>query len=157
MSNVSLPLRKIADLDGDELCDFGVAISPIIPLILDMEIVKMQIFGAVSEGMAEARAEFLHENEKKKKDETRLSKAMERLTSESADMAIRDVTAIIPKILSREYRGFVFEGLSVLSGVSVEEIKKLKAGKLIDALWRVKNDINLKDFLPSADTSVQTE
>jgi hypothetical protein len=156
-TGTKLVLRKIADLDADEFFDFAFALTPLLPTILDLEIVQMQIHGSVGKGVEKAQKALFSELAKKKQNPAAVALARDGFNREAGRVAMRDIIAAIPKLVSRELRGFVYEGLAILTKTDVPEIKKVKGNELVKMIRRVISDIDIKDFLDYADVPEPTE
>jgi hypothetical protein len=144
-----MEIRKLKDLSADEILDFALALSPMIPLIMKSEFLRMQFFGAFNSEI-EAQYKIIQSNA----NDALL--ATNAINNEIAEMLTRDAEKLIPKML-KDYRKNVFEALAILCAVTVDEIKKQNGIWLIKALWTVKSDIEVMDFLQSAGSSEQTE
>jgi len=146
-------MRKIKDLNGDEFLDLVFALSPVLPLILDMEIVKSQFLGAINENVRKQATILRKETAKEKgrQKEDVIEAATVALVNEQSMMAVRDITLIVPKLVSKEYRSATFEGLAIIEGKTIDEIRALPAPQLVGLVHQVIKDIDLKDFLPFAE------
>jgi len=152
-------MRKIKDLTSDEFFDLVFAVSPILPLILDMEIVKTQFLGAINEKVRE-QVIILRKEEAKEKGrqkENVIEAATTAIIREQALVASRDIAFIVPKLVSKDYRGATYDGLAILSQKTADEIKALSAAQIVGMLRQVIKDIDLRDFLSLSEQSEVTE
>lgn len=153
-----MEIRKLKDLSFDEGLDFTLALSPAIPMFMQSEFLRMKLLGVFNDEIAKQRkiirSESVKDKGRKKIDV--INDASIAINSEIAEMVTRDVAKTIPKLL-KDYRESVFEALAVLCKCSVSDISKQTSVWGVQAIWRVWNDTNLKDFLPSAEGSEPTE
>lgn len=155
-------MKKIAALTGDEFFDVIYALSPILPMIVDMEVVQAQMFGRYSDEISKARATVAvnttllknggnpgKEDEYKKK----IAEANRIVTAEISGVFARDITKIVPQLASKANRSCIFEALSILEGLPMDEIKKYTPPKLISRIKQVISDTDFKSFLSYAEQS----
>ena len=122
-------MRKISELTSDEFFDVIFALSPILPLITDMEIVQVKLFG----------------NNK------------EMTNKEVTELFARDITKIIPLLTSKERRSCIFEIISIVDGIPIDEVKLYPPSKTATKIKKIISDADFKDFLSYADKSELTE
>jgi len=153
-----MKIRKLNELDANEILDFMYALSPAIPIIMKSEFLQMQFLGAFNNTI-KTQHELIRKElvkEAGRQSTETLAGIESTINNEVAEMIIRDITMIIPALL-KDCRNNVFEALAVLCGVSAGEVGKQPSTWLVKALWTVKNDMDLRDFLPSAGSAEQTE
>jgi len=146
-----MEIRKLKDLTADEGLDFIFALSPAISLIMRSEFLRMKLLGALNEEAKTQRKILRTESAKEKgrQNAEAIAAAEVAFNNEVAEMITRDIEKIVPQLL-KDYRKNVYEALAILAGCDVAEIKKQSLPWLMAAIWRVKDDVNLNDFLPSA-------
>ena len=116
-------MRKIKELTADEFFDFTLALTPVIPLILDMEIVKMQYMGVFNAEVRRQQNIIRSEREKAAnapgdkvvfENAAKVSAAFDAIGEETGKIMVRDISALVPKLLTRENREAIFEALTIL-------------------------------------------
>ena len=150
-------MRKIAEISGDEFFDVVYALSPLLPMIANMEIVKAKFFNIFNDGVVEARTTLANEKLKEDPDKQKIKEQIDILSAETAAIFARDISNLVPLLSSRENRGIVFETLSILEQKPIEEIKHYSPPKLISRIKQVMTDTDFKSFLTYAEPSEQTE
>jgi len=135
--------------------DFVFALSPVLPLIMDSELLKTQL----SDGINASITEMLLDLEKAQasNDNDAIIRAHCELNKQRAEIIIRDILSAVPKLVSREYRGAVYEALSILEQKPVGELKAKKGAWLLSTVRNVIKDIDFKYFLDFAGESESTE
>jgi hypothetical protein len=149
-------MRKLNELNGDEFFDVIYALSPVLPMIGDMELVKAQFFKVYNERITGALARSRAEKAKPKPDRDVITQAERDVIDENLNIFVRDISAIVPLLSSKENRGIIFTVLSILDEKPVDEVKKYPAPKLVDMMKRVLKDTNFKDFLSYAEPTGET-
>lgn len=159
-------MRKIAELSGDEFFDVIYALSPVLPMIADMEVVQAQLFGNYSAEVKSARASIalnttLLKNggnpDKEEEYKQKIKAANLAIESEISGIFARDITKIVPQLVSKENRSCIFETLSIIDGLPIDEIKKYIPPKLISKIKSVISDTDFKSFLSYAEESEPTK
>ena len=150
-------MRKIHEISGDEFFDVIYALSPILHMVTDMEIVQTRISGKADEKIAEAQRALMVERAKKKPCPEKIQAATKIIRSESASMLVRDLTKTIPLLTSKQHRGSLFEVLAILEQKTVDEIKSYTSPKLISMVTRLIRDTDFSLFLDYAEQSESNE
>lgn len=166
-------MKKIAELLGDEFLDVIYALTPILPMIVDMEITQMQLFGKYNENIVNARKVVANEKEKlnktleiKEGDGTtafksktiencnkKIAEATNIIENEISLIFGRDISKIIPLLASKDNRNCIFETLSILDNLPVAQVKKYPSPKLCSKIKSVIGDTDFKSFLSYAEQS----
>lgn len=170
-------MKKISDLTGDEFFDVIYSLSPILPMITNMEIIQMQLFGKFNKNILDARETVAIEEAKRIeamgmqdgdgttaiKNKTiescakKINEANAVIESEISGIFGKDISNIVPFLTSKDNRNCIFETLAILENLTVEEIKKYPAPKLWSKIWKVIKDADFKSFLSYAEELGQTE
>lgn len=158
-------MRKIADLQADDFFDVIYALSPVLPMIADMEIIKNQMFPdanilALRVEMAKERLKVEKANEKQDDNpdtpvktktieaaEKRITEINAELQAEIVGVFGRDISKIVPALASRQNRGAIIEVLSILEEQPISEILKYPAPKLLSKITAVVKDTDFTSFL----------
>jgi hypothetical protein len=149
-------VRKLNELNGDEFFDVIYALSPVLPMIGDMEIVKAYFHKSFSERLDGALTRKRAEESKPKPNKDVISQLNKEIADENLNIMVHDISAVVPLLSSKENRGIIFTVLSILEQKPVEEIKKYPGPKIVDMLKRVISDTNFKDFLSYAEPTEET-
>jgi len=150
-------LRNVKELDGNELFDVLFIISPILPILVDSELIQAQIFKRYNKKTNNARMIYLNEAKKQNPDETKMNDALMTIEEEQANIFIRDTTKIIPQLLSNENRSIVFQVLAIFEKNTPEDISHYPGVKITTMLNEIIADLNFKDFLSYTEPSERIE
>ena len=158
-------MRKIADLQADDFFDVIYALSPVLPMIAEMEIIKNQMFPdanilALRHEMAKEQLKIAKANtEQDSNPDTPVkTKAVESATKRIAEINVelqaeivgvfgRDISKVVPALASRQNRGAIIEVLAMLEEQPVAEILKYPAPKLLSKITSVVKDTDFTSFL----------
>ena len=144
-------MRKLNEVQGDEFFDLIYAMSPIIPIIGDMEVFQAQ-FGSMTEKTAEAQAMIVAEKSKKTPSIKVVTEATRIIQAEMASMFVRDIAKVVP-VLAKNHRDAVYEVLSLVDQVPISDVKKYPGPKLLSELYQLFRDTDFKSFLSYAEPS----
>lgn len=159
-------MRKLNELNSDEFCDVVCALSPVLHIIVNMEIVQGFLFKNISEELADARKEqkanailYTKSNDeaKKQKYEEKIREAVIRANKEMASVFARDIVNVLPLLLSKENRAYIFEVFSIIEKISIDEVKLIPAPNLSKKIQSLINDTDFASFLLSAEKSESKE
>ena len=142
-------MRKLHELAGDEFFDVIGVLSPILPVIGDLEIVQAQI-GSTNEKITEARDIMAFENMKKSPDRKAIRKAKSAINAETAAIFARDVSKIVPLIVTK-HRDIAYSLLSIIDEASVADVKKYVGPKIMSKLFQMFKDTDFRSFLSYAE------
>ena len=132
-------MRKISDLEGDEFFDVLYALTLILPVLSQLEIVKSG-FGVILKPNPDSKLKT-----KEQKDAA--------LTAEIFTILANELPVIIPHLTSKQNRNAIYEVINILDDVPVSDIKKYPAAKLTTRIKQIFSDSNFKDFLSYAEPS----
>ena len=152
-------MRKIADLNGDEFFDFMYALSPILPVISQLEVVKSGFavitnYAPTAEDIAKIKSDVEKSKSKKKLTDEELAAQLKdnvKLRAEVFTLIAKELPILIPHITSKENRVAVYDALSILEEMPVDEIKAWPAPKLMKRVAALIKDPGIKDFLAYAE------
>ena len=133
-------MRKISELNGDEFFDFLYALTPVLPVLSQLEIVKNGFDIVLKSNI---------DNKIKSKDQKNAALTAELLTILAAELPV-----VIPHLTSKENRSAIYEIIHILDGVPIDDIKKYPAAKLMTQIKQIFTDVNFKDFFTYAEPSV---
>lgn len=159
-------MKKISELTGDEFFDVICALSPILSVIADMEVVQAQLFSNYNPEISKARATVALNNvlikkggkpEKIEQYNKEIIAANEVIKAEISGLFARDMSKIIPVLCSKDNRGCVFETIAIMDGLPVDEVKKYSAPKVVTKIKDIFQDTSFKSFLSYAEESEPTE
>lgn len=169
-------MKKISELTGDQFFDVIYILSPILPMITEMELIQSQLFGNHSKKIVDARTIIVTETLKleeamKMQDgdgaatkndiidicNKNIAESNKIIQAEISGIFARDISKIVPLLVSKENRGCIFETLAILENLPVAEIKNYSAPKLISRIKDVIKDADFKSFLSYAEESDATE
>lgn len=145
--------RKLSDLNADEFFDFGCALSPILPMIIESELVQYNVFGKLSNKMIEVQGEIIAEQGKARPDKKAILSLRNEAAGENVAVMMRDIAKIIPLLMSKQNRGIVFEALAILEQKPASDIKQYPGGKVVTMLKEIITDTDFKSFLSYAEPS----
>lgn len=158
-------MKKISELTAEEFFDVIYALSPVLPMITEMEVLQAQLFQNYNERITRARTVIAtntillekggnpgKEDEHKRK----IEDARQSIYDENAKIFARDISKIVPLLTSKENRGCIFNALSVIDGLPADEVRKYPAPKLIMKIKQIISDTDFKSFLSYAEESEAT-
>ena len=156
--------RKISELPADELFDFIYAMSPILPVISQLDIVKTGFssitnYLPTAEDVAEMRAVAERKLSKKERSPEEIAKNLQKEAKKRGEMVaiiVNELPTLIPHLVAKENRIATYEMLSILNNVPADEVKSWPGPKLVNQVISMVKDPGFKDFLDYAE-SLDTE
>ena len=142
-------MRKLHELTGDEFFDVIGVLSPILPVLSDLEIVQAQI-GSYNETIAEARQAIAFESAKKKPDTKEILRAKRVIDAETASVFTRDIAKLVP-LIAIQHRDVAYGLLAIIDQVPVSEVKRYPGAKIMTQLIAVFRDTDFGSFLSYAE------
>ena len=154
-------MRSIAQLNGDEFFDFIFALSPILPVIGQLDIVKSGFavvtnHSPTAKDVANIKAEIERRKDRKTATDAEIARNMQNKAKQNAELftiLAKEIPILIPYIAAKENRVAVYDALSILEQVPVDEIKAWPAPKLMSRVMSLFKDPGLKDFLDYAESA----
>jgi len=146
-------MRKLHELTGDEFFDVIGILSPILPVLSELEIIKAQI-GGVNQTIADAQETIAIEQRKKAPDRKVIRKMRSIIEGETATVFARDVSKIVP-LIATQHRDIAYSLLSIVDEVPTSEVKKYVGPKIMSKLFSVFKETDFRSFLSYAEPPEQ--
>lgn len=151
-------MRSVAQLSSEEFFDFIFALSPILPVISRLEIVKTNFafitnHSPTAKEVAEIKNEIEKRKDRKAATDAEIARNMQDRAKKNAELftvLAKEIPVIVPFVTSRENRGAIYEAIGILDRADIDEIRGWPAPKLVNRVTSLFRDPGFGDFLDYA-------